>query len=71
MAEPTERVFHSFSGAAGPIHLIQDGSSHDLSWCGAKRQFRHVARKGTRSEVTCKKCLKQIAENRPLAWGGT
>lgn len=65
----TEYVFYAHNGR-GPVHLSQDDEGR-LSWCGAKAQFRHISRPGDRAEVTCKRCLRQIAQDRPLAWGGS
>lgn len=60
------RVFVGMKG--GPVHLAQDGGR--LSWCGAKKQFRHIERDGTADDVTCPKCLRQIRQDRPLSWKG-
>lgn len=61
-------LFQAHSG--GPIHLAQDEPHDQLSWCGVRRQFRHVDRKGGRDEVTCSKCLRQMRLGHSLAWGG-
>lgn len=64
-------VMHNFSGT-GSTHLMRsDGgkSLPDLTWCGVKSQYRHTVRRGDQSEVTCSKCLRQIAKGQPLSWG--
>jgi len=55
----------------GPVHLAQDEPHDQLSWCGIRAQFRHVHRDGEIEDVTCPKCLRQIAQGRRLARGGS
>lgn len=49
-------------------HVMQAPRSPDLTWCGARQQFRHTERVGAYSEVTCPKCLSAVAKNAPKAW---
>lgn len=72
MSDESVTLLVPFSGP-GPVHLLREPDVPellpDLTWCGAKRQFKHVSRPGTRDEVTCSKCLRQIKRNQPLSWG--
>lgn len=64
-------VMHAFN-RTGPTHLMRTDDERgmpNLAWCGAKSQFRHSVRPGTADEVTCAKCLRQIAKGQPLSWG--
>lgn len=65
----TETLMFAFN-RKGPAHLIREDGDN-LTWCGTQRQYRHATRPGTRAEVTCPKCLRQIAQNRPLSRGGS
>jgi hypothetical protein len=62
------KVWGPRSGRTGPVHLAQPEPHDQLSWCGARAQFRHQRHSAPLEDVTCPRCLRQYRLGRVLAY---
>lgn len=65
----TQKTWGPREGRQGPVHAAQPAPHQELSWCGARRQFRHMQRNEV--GVTCKRCLSRLRLGAPLAYKGS